>query len=86
MTKKGLSFDLSAITVSQAFIWASRTDLGVLTTLTPCLPFISMRSVELRSIIFQVKSADSATDLDGDEGKSEDWTYDFCPDEPSEPV
>jgi len=31
-------------------------------------------------------TADSATDLDGDEGKSEDWTYDFCPDEPSEPV
>src|SRR5437879_7600457 len=60
LTKKGLSFDLSSITLSQAFNWASRTDLGVLTTLTPCLAFISMRSVEFRSIIFQVKSADSA--------------------------
>ncbi|MCA1695480.1 MAG: hypothetical protein LC749_12530 [Actinobacteria bacterium] len=25
-------------------------------------------------------SATSTSDLDGDEGKSEDWTYDFCPD------
>jgi hypothetical protein len=31
-------------------------------------------------------SADSVTDLDGDEGKSEDWKYDFCPDEPGDPV
>jgi len=31
-------------------------------------------------------SADSNTDLDGDEGKSEDWTYDFCPDDPGSPV
>jgi hypothetical protein len=31
-------------------------------------------------------TADSATDLDGDEGKSEDWTYDFCPDESGDPV
>jgi len=27
-------------------------------------------------------SADSVSDLDGDEGKSEDWRYDFCPDVP----
>jgi putative ATP-grasp target RiPP len=25
-------------------------------------------------------SADSVTDGDGDEGRSEDWTYDFVPD------
>jgi hypothetical protein len=31
-------------------------------------------------------SADSVTDLDGDEGKSEDWKYDFCPDDPDDPV
>lgn len=27
-------------------------------------------------------SADSVTDNDGDEGRSEDWTYDFLPDNP----
>lgn len=27
-------------------------------------------------------SADSVTDGDGDEGRSEDWTYDFVPDHP----
>lgn len=27
-------------------------------------------------------SADSVTDGDGDEGRSEDWTYDFMPDNP----
>ena len=27
-------------------------------------------------------SADSVTDGDGDEGRSEDWTYDFVPDDP----
>jgi hypothetical protein len=27
-------------------------------------------------------TANSVSDLDGDEGKSEDWTYDFCPDRP----
>lgn len=27
-------------------------------------------------------SADSVTDGDGDEGRSEDWTYDFAPDSP----
>jgi hypothetical protein len=27
-------------------------------------------------------TANSVSDLDGDEGKSEDWTYDFCPDQP----
>jgi hypothetical protein len=31
-------------------------------------------------------SADSVSDLDGDEGKSEDWQYDFCPDEPGAPA
>ena len=27
-------------------------------------------------------SANSVSDLDGDEGASEDWSYDFCPDNP----
>lgn len=27
-------------------------------------------------------TADSVTDGDGDEGRSEDWTYDFVPDNP----
>jgi hypothetical protein len=31
-------------------------------------------------------SADSVSDLDGDEGKSEDWTYDFWPDHPGSPT
>jgi hypothetical protein len=31
-------------------------------------------------------SADSVSDLDGDEGKSEDWSHDFCPDNPGSPV
>jgi hypothetical protein len=31
-------------------------------------------------------SADSVSDLDGDEGKSEDWSYDFCPDHPGSPA
>lgn len=31
-------------------------------------------------------SADSVSDLDGDEGKSEDWRYDFCPDDPGLPA
>ncbi|MDQ2707565.1 MAG: hypothetical protein M3Z25_07980 [Actinomycetota bacterium] len=31
-------------------------------------------------------SAKSVSDLDGDEGKSEDWSYDFCPDNPGSPV
>jgi hypothetical protein len=26
-------------------------------------------------------TANSVTNLDGDEGTSEDWTYDFCPDD-----
>jgi putative ATP-grasp target RiPP len=30
-------------------------------------------------------SADSVTDSDGDEGRSEDWTYDFVPDNPCRP-
>ena len=37
-------------------------------------------------IIAADPSADSVSDLDGDEGKSEDWSYDFCPDESGEPV
>lgn len=28
-------------------------------------------------------SADSVTNLDGDEGTSEDWKYDYCPDNPT---
>lgn len=31
-------------------------------------------------------TADSISDLDGDEGRSEDWRYDFCPDESGSPV
>lgn len=30
-------------------------------------------------------SADSVSDNDGDEGRSEDWKYDFVPDYPSQP-
>jgi hypothetical protein len=30
-------------------------------------------------------TANSVSDLDGDEGRSEDWTYDFCPDTPGSP-
>lgn len=35
-----------------------------------------------RTLIAADPSADSDTDNDGDEGPSEDWTYDFCPDQP----
>ena len=31
-------------------------------------------------------SADSVSNLDGDEGPNEDWKYDFHPDEPGSPV
>jgi putative ATP-grasp target RiPP len=31
-------------------------------------------------------TADSVSTLDGDEGPSEDWTYDFHPDSPGSPV
>lgn len=31
-------------------------------------------------------TADSKTDSDGDEGRSEDWTYDYCPDSPDPAV
>lgn len=31
-------------------------------------------------------SANSVTNLDGDEGASEDWTYDFAPDAPGLPA
>jgi hypothetical protein len=31
-------------------------------------------------------TANSVSDLDGDEGKSEDWSYDFCPDNPGSPA
>jgi len=37
-------------------------------------------------IIAADPTADSNTDLDGDEGKSEDWVYDFCPDDPGSTV
>ncbi len=37
-------------------------------------------------IIAADPSADSVTDLDGDEGKSEDWKYDFCPDDSGDPA
>jgi hypothetical protein len=40
----------------------------------------------ITEIIASDPSANSVTDLDGDEGKSEDWTYDFCPDDPSSPA
>lgn len=30
-------------------------------------------------------TANSVSHLDGDEGPSEDWTYDFCPDYPGRP-
>lgn len=40
----------------------------------------------MTEIIAADPSADSVSDLDGDEGKSEDWTYDFCPDGPGSPV
>lgn len=35
----------------------------------------------VREIVAAAPTAKSVTNLDGDEGKSEDWTYDFCPDE-----
>jgi putative ATP-grasp target RiPP len=31
-------------------------------------------------------SAESVTNLDGDEGPNEDWTYDFHPDDPGTPA
>jgi hypothetical protein len=31
-------------------------------------------------------TANSVSNLDGDEGPSEDWTYDFCPDQPGSPA
>ena len=31
-------------------------------------------------------TAHSVSDYDGDEGKSEDWKYDFAPDDPGMPV
>jgi hypothetical protein len=31
-------------------------------------------------------SAESVSNNDGDEGPSEDWKYDFCPDHPGSPV
>lgn len=30
-------------------------------------------------------TANSVSDLDGDEGRTEDWSYDFCPDTPVSP-
>lgn len=40
----------------------------------------------MTEIIAADPTADSNTDLDGDEGKSEDWSYDFCPDDPGSTV
>ncbi|MGH3718975.1 MAG: hypothetical protein ACRDRI_09080 [Pseudonocardiaceae bacterium] len=40
----------------------------------------------MTEIIAADPSADSVSDLDGDEGKSEDWKYDFCPDNPGSPA
>lgn len=40
----------------------------------------------LTDVVAADPSADSVSDLDGDEGKSEDWQYDFCPDEPGLPA
>ncbi|MGB6161938.1 MAG: hypothetical protein WCF33_18170 [Pseudonocardiaceae bacterium] len=40
----------------------------------------------ITEIVAADPSAGSVTDLDGDEGKSEDWKYDFCPDESGGPV
>lgn len=40
----------------------------------------------ITEIIAADPSADSVTDLDGDEGKSEDRRYDFCPDTPGNPA
>lgn len=40
----------------------------------------------LTEIIAADPSADSVSDLDGDEGKSEDWKYDFWPDTPGSPA
>lgn len=40
----------------------------------------------MMDVVAATPTAESATDLDGDEGKSEDWTYDFCPDESDDPV
>jgi hypothetical protein len=37
-------------------------------------------------IIAAEPTANSVTDLNGDEGKFEDWTYDFCPDNPGSPA
>jgi hypothetical protein len=31
-------------------------------------------------------TAHSVSDYDGDEGKSEDWKYDYVPDDPGMPV
>jgi hypothetical protein len=40
----------------------------------------------ITEIIAADPTADTVTDLDGDEGKSEDWKYDFCPDSPGSPA
>lgn len=40
----------------------------------------------MTEVIAAEPTADSKSDLDGDEGKSEDWTYDFCPDDPGTTV
>lgn len=40
----------------------------------------------ITEIVAADPSAASVSDLDGDEGKSEDWKYDFCLDESGSPV
>jgi putative ATP-grasp target RiPP len=39
----------------------------------------------LADVLAADATANSVSDLDGDEGRSEDWTYDFCPDQPGTP-
>ena len=58
---------------------------------TPCAEFVYSHEHQLavdgdgRPLILTGMadpSADSVTDGDGDEGRSEDWKYDFVPDNP----
>ncbi|MGQ0480415.1 MAG: putative ATP-grasp-modified RiPP [Pseudonocardia sp.] len=39
----------------------------------------------LTDVLAADATANSVSDLDGDEGRSEDWSYDFCPDQPGTP-
>jgi hypothetical protein len=51
-----------------------------------CQLALTLDGQRITEIIAGDPSADSVTDLDGDEGKSEDWTYDFWPDLPGSPA